>query len=406
MVPVHQISMNTIRKFVPPFVLSIMLVFVLDLFTNNVTEKYLFDSNVYISIAKNGFGTELLIAPFIYRYASPLLAGAIHHYTGLSIYKVFKLIMYAGGISQLLGIFLIVNHLTKSQKSAYIGMLTVAFSMYNLKFLLFDIYRPDALAYTIILLSSWFALKKQFTPLIITTMVGLQVREFTIVPLLAFLGFTLQKERNFKSIFYLIISGMGLFLAIGVPRILIPIVKDGQDIHLSLAGIGQAIQMLQLWRRNLNIVYVCFAYFLPFLILYRPKRFKKAINNLSESQWRYILYYMFFVFLLICIGGTDMERFASYFFLPMALFVGLAGKDLSISRIFVALFLQFIFNRIWLPFPIWDFDLFIDFYGGWSATINTATLLRYTEVISLAILGIIIINLKVLTLPFTKRIKN
>ena len=113
---------------------------------------------------------------------------------------------------------------------------------------------------------------------------------------------------------------------------------------------------------------------------------------LSAEQRYYLLSYMGFVFLLIIVGGTDMERFASYFFLPMAVFVGFLVINQTLLSIFVVVSLQFIFNRIWLPFPIWDYDLFASFYGGWSNVINPTTLWRYVEVVTYALLGNIVIH--------------
>jgi len=66
--------MQKLRKYVLPFITSIALVFLVDALTNGVTEKYLFDSNFYLGIAERGFETKLLVAPFGYRYATPLLA--------------------------------------------------------------------------------------------------------------------------------------------------------------------------------------------------------------------------------------------------------------------------------------------------------------------------------------------
>ena len=115
-------------------------------------------------------------------------------------------------------------------------------------------------------------------------------------------------------------------------------------------------------------------------------------HMLSAEQLHYLLYYIGFVFLLIIVGGTDMERFASYFFLPMAVFVGLLVRNQPVTKIMIAIFLQFVFNRIWLLFPIWDYGLFANFYGGWSVVINTSTLWRYLEVFAYAVIGNIIVH--------------
>lgn len=375
-----------------PLIVSLSLVLLIDGLTNGVTEKYLFDSNVYLGIAEQGFETDLLVAPFVYRYGAPLLARTLHSYTGLSIYKSFKLITYIGLVSQLFGIYLIIHFLTQSRKSAYVGMLVVAFSMYNLKYLLFDVYRADTMAYAIILLCSWFALRGQFLPLILVTAIGLQVREFVAVPLLAFVAVRLQRDGFGKALRYLVVSLLCLFIAAGLPRLLIPVVRSEQAVKFSLDGIQGLLFMLSHWKRDVNLVYVCFAYFLPFFILYRPSKKPEILRFLSAEHRTYILYYFGLILSLIIMGGTDMERFASYFFIPMAVFVGLLVIDQSNVGIFITVFLQFIFNRIWLLFPIWDYDLFANFYGGWSTVINPSTLWRYGEVVTYAVLGNIFVN--------------
>lgn len=391
--------MQTFRKYAAPLIASFSLVLLVDALTNGVTEKYLYDSNFYLGIAQRGFEEDLLVSPFVYRYATPLLARAINQFTGLSIYKSFKVLTYIGMIGQLFGIFLVVHSLTHSRKSAYASMLVVAFSMYNLKYLLFDVYRADSLAYALILLCTWFAFKRQFLPLILITMLGLQVREFAVVPLLSYLVVHFQREGFRKSLPHIVVSLLGLFIAAGLPRLLIPIVRDEQTIKFSMAGIRHLIYQLSLWRRDINLVYVCFAYFLPFFILYRPSKQKVLQGLLSTEHPSYLLSYMGFVFLLIIVGGTDMERFASYFFLPMAVFVGFLVIDQSLISVALVISIQFIFNRIWLPFPIWDFNLFASFYGGWSNIINSATLWRYGEVITYALLGKFVIHFNNRELP-------
>ena len=386
--------MQAIRKYVIPLLASISLVLLVDALTNGATEKYLFDSNFYLGIAEHGFERDLLVAPFIYRYGTPILAGTLYRITGLSIYKSFKLLAYLGLIGQLFGSYLVVHFLTKSRKSAYVGMAVVAFSMYNMKYLLFDVYRADTLAYAFILLCTWFAWKRQFLPLILITTVGLQVREFVAVPLLAFLLSKVQREGFRKSLGHIGITLLTLFIAVGLPRLLIPIVRNEQTVKFSLEGIRQLLYLLSLWRRDINLVYVCFAYFLPFFMLYRPSRQKDIQYLLGAEYQSYLFIYMGLVFLLIIVGGTDMERFASYFFLPMAVFVGLLVVDRSMISVMAVVTVQFIFNRIWLPFPIWDYDLFASFYGGWSNIIDPTTLWRYVEVIAFALLGNIGLHLK------------
>ena len=379
--------LSLLKRYAIPFGVSIALVVFVDILTNGVTKKLLFDSNLYIGMAEHGFARELRISPFIYRFAGPFLAGTIHHFIGLSIYKSFKVIAYVGAISELFGVFLLVRHLTQSEKSAYIGMLSVAFSLYNIKYPLFDVYRPDILVYPIILISTWLAFKDYFFPLLLTTMIGLQFREFAIVPLLAYLATKLQREGSKTSIRNVTISMIGLFIAVGIPRLLIPVVEHAEAVQLSPQGIAQAIHLISIWPRNINIVYIVLAYFLPFLILFRRSQIRTVLGEIPLEQVSYLAYYSGIVLLLIIVGGTDLERFATYFFLPLAVLTGLLAKNQSFIRILLILTLQIIFNRIWLPFPVWDFDLMVNFYSGWSNVINTASLWRFAELIALAVIG-------------------
>ena len=376
-----------LKRFVVPFGVSIAVVIIIDILTNGITEKLLFDSNIYIGMAEHGFARELRISPFIYRYPAPFLAGITHRFIDLSIYKSFKVITYIGAISELLGVFLLVRHLAKSEKSAYTGMLSVAFSLYNIKYPLYDVYRPDILAYPIILICTWLAFKDYFFPLLLTTMIGLQFREFTIAPLLAYLANKLQSERSKISIRNVTISMIGLVIAIGIPRLLIPVVEHAEAVQLSPRAIDQLIQLLSMWPRNINIVYIVLAYFLPLLILYRRSQLKDVLEEIPIEQIRYLAYYSGIVFLLLVIGGTDLDRFAAYFFLPLAVLTGLLAKNQSFVKILLVLTIQIIFNRIWLPFPVWDFDLIVNFYSGWSNVINTASLWRFAELIALAVIG-------------------
>ena len=379
--------LSLLKRYAIPFGVSIALVVFVDILTNGVTKKLLFDSNLYIGMAEHGFARELRISPFVYRFAGPFLAGTIHHFIGLSIYKSFKVIAYVGAISELFGVFLLVRHLTQSEKSAYIGMLSVAFSLYNIKYPLFDVYRPDILVYPIILISTWLAFKDYFFPLLLTTMIGLQFREFAIVPLLAYLATKLQGQVSKTSIRNVAISLIGLFIAVGIPRLLIPVVEHAEAVQLSPQGIAQAIHLISIWPRNINIVYIVLAYFLPFLILFRRSQIRTVLGEIPLEQVSYLAYYSGIVLLLIIVGGTDLERFATYFFLPLAVLTGLLAKNQSFIRILLILTLQIIFNRIWLPFPVWDFDLMVNFYSGWSNVINTASLWRFAELIALAVIG-------------------
>ena len=141
--------------------LSTSIVLGLDIITNTIdTKKYAWDFLYYIAMAKDGFNAQPLASPFAYRYLTPLIVNGITGISSLSIEHGFLLVAYLGAIAQLAGIFFFTNWLTNSRKGAYLAMLVTALSLFNIKFLLFDIYRPDHLAYALILLQTYFAFEK------------------------------------------------------------------------------------------------------------------------------------------------------------------------------------------------------------------------------------------------------
>src|SRR5258708_4412828 len=165
--------------------------------TNSIDiQKFQWDFIYYIAMAQNGFNTPLA-SPFVYRYVTPLLVYEMTHSFGLGLDDGFKVIAYLGSFLQLTGVFLFTRWFTRSLKGAYVALVITAFSLFNVKFLLFDIYRPDHLAYALILLQTCFAFKRKFFSLIITTLIASQIREFNLIPLLAYLfAFAVRKDRR------------------------------------------------------------------------------------------------------------------------------------------------------------------------------------------------------------------
>jgi hypothetical protein len=106
------------------------------------------------------------------------------------------------------------------------------------------------------------------------------------------------------------------------------------------------------------------------------------LTELSREQIHYLAYYSGLVLLLLFIGGTDLYRFAAYFFIPLAVLTGLLATNQSWMVILPVLLIQIIFNRIWL-----SNSALISFYGGWYDVINNASLWRFAELIVLAVFG-------------------
>jgi hypothetical protein len=145
------------------FAFAVGWVFALDLFTNSLNiYRYVWDHYHYIDMAQNGIvGNEALVGPYAYRPAVPLLARFIAHFTERSVTAGFRIVTYGGLISQLVLVFVLARQFTRKGWVAWTIVLVIAFSTYNVKFLLFDIYRPDSLAFTLILIGMLAFVQRQ-----------------------------------------------------------------------------------------------------------------------------------------------------------------------------------------------------------------------------------------------------
>ena len=185
-----------------------------------------------------------------------------------------------------------------------VALLVTAFSLFNVKFLLFDVYRPDHLAYALILLQTYFALERRFWPLLLSTMLACQVREFNVVPLLAYL-FALSRTQPEASavpkrpavLSEALISAVGLVAALGLPRLLIPVAEDYQFASLTRDGLLRILLAPFVLSRDANFVYSVIAYLLPSLMIAGVTEAASALGSVSPSAgvtfWSTALWYWF-----------------------------------------------------------------------------------------------------------------
>ncbi len=367
---------------------SAILVLGLDLLTNAIdTKKYAWDFVYYITLAKDGFDAKPLASPFAYRYLTPFTVNLISRASGLSIEHGFLIVAYFGAIAQLTGVFLFTHWLTKSRKGAAIAMAVTALSLFNVKFLLFDIYRPDHLAYALILLQTYFAFEKKFLPLLIATVIASQIREFNIVPLVAYLVVALRTEERPKFIGQTSLSALFLLPAIILPRLLIPVTENYQIAGFSPEAILTTLLLPFMPSVSINFIFSIFAYLLPLLFLADTKTIKSTLAGLPDNQRIYLYTYTVLVLFLSFLGGTDFFRFATFLFLPQIILFGFIAPQKSNLSIGLMLAAIFIFNRIWMPFPMADRDQYRDFYGGHSLQLSMATLYRSLEWLAFVIVG-------------------
>jgi len=363
-----------------------ILIVLIDLFTNSLDiHKYDWDFKFYIAFAEDGFSMDKLSSPGAYRYMTPFLVSALHTLSSLSIPEAFKILSYMGLWLQLMGIYLFVSYYSKSTLGGIVAMLVTAFSAVNVKFLLFDPFRPDIFAYFIVVLAVYLALKKRVLWLMIVTAIGVQFREFTIVPLIAYflnLGFN-REWSELKR--YAIPFILTLIVSVLLPRMLIPITYSYQNFK----SINDLLVIpLNGWR-DFNWLYTILLYFLPTFILLTRSKIKKIKELISPQDFTFITIYALLVALLSMYGGTDLARFTTYFFIPQIVMIGFLAPLSTRMELIYMLTALFFFNKIHTDIPVWNSKLYMDWYGGYANIVTTATymhLLRMVLIIGVAVL--------------------
>lgn len=377
------------------FLISILIILGLDALTNSIDiTKNQWDFIYYIAMSKDGFNAEPLASPFAYRFFTTGLVNLLFR-LGLSIESGFRLIAYLGAFTQLTGIFFFVRWATRSARGAWIALFITAFSLFNVKFLLFDPFRPDHLAYALILLQTFFAFERKFAPLLALTLIGSTIREFNLVPLAAYI-FMLAREKGIQNIAVRqgFVSALLILPAVLLPRLLIPVTEDFQLIGLTPQKLLNAVILPFIPSFMINFIFSILAYFLPLMLLTNPRSIKAAMNEIPSHQYVYLTAYTALVLILSFFGGTDYNRFASFLFLPQIILIGQLAPNIPYRKFAFVLTCLFIFNRLWAHIPDWDTQSYRDFYGGFALQLNMSTLYRFFELAGFMLIGWLIHKMK------------
>lgn len=379
--------------------LALVCVIGIDLVTNELdTEKYQWDFTVYIDLAENGvWENQHRTAPSAYRFATPLLAGSIKRVFDVSIETSFRILAYLGAVGQLFGIFVLGRYFRFSVKTSVVLMLVTAFSMLNVKFLLFDVYRPDHLAYPLMIVGILAITTEATSLLVFVSVVGLQVREFLVIPPVLFLYDTLKRWWQDPTQRGLLIKALVVAFAVTVsiilPRALLSVDRSYQEIDPlnKPNSLGKLLLTPLNLKRDVNLLLSVVGYALPLFLIVTRDRIRRALEKVGSSR-ALLLLYVGLVLFMTMYGGSDIMRFVTYLFIPQALLVGyvLADGDVHDLEIVYMLVAVFIFNRIMWPIPIWDVDLYLDFLGGFEDRVNVGTAKRFAEFSTYVVLAILL----------------
>ncbi|MDZ4158380.1 MAG: hypothetical protein U1B80_01195, partial [Anaerolineaceae bacterium] len=166
-------------------VIALVVLLVIDRLTNRFTgvEGHAWDTVYYIDMAEKGIvGNPNLGSPYAYRFLTPLFARAINQAFNQPTVFGFRVAAYTGLLGTLFGLYLIARHLNARYWIAVIVMLVPATALFNVKFILFDSYRPDQFAYFCLVFALLALMKGKIALSILLSVIGLQTREFPIIP--------------------------------------------------------------------------------------------------------------------------------------------------------------------------------------------------------------------------------
>lgn len=363
---------------------SLLLVLIMDLITTSLdVAVYHWDHVWYIDMALRGMTEAKLAAPFAFRMGTPLLAGLLHDMAGLTIEGSFRSIAYAGAVLQLTGLYWLLRRLGSGYGVAAIAVVVVALQLMNLRFLMFDVYRPDHLAYAFIVVCFWLAWSDRLMALAIATMVGLQFREFVIVPLVAHVFVTVMRRRDAGEVRrVLLVLFSVILLGYLLPRLLIPVSADHQFVRFSRSGMKAIFKAVTSPARMGNILLAVVSYLLPFLLLVTPERMRDLRSSRRFIALApYLIAYSLLVLLLLTFGGTDLARFSTYFFLPLAVMLVLTLPMAGVPERIVSVLSVLVVSRVFLPIPQYPVEMQLDFFLPYHDRMTWYSVLRAVEIV-------------------------
>ncbi len=378
--------------------LACCCVVLIDLCTNEIdTSKYSWDFKLYIEMARHGFVANVK-APFAYRYGATIPVHLMYSLLDVSIHDGFKLLAYSGAAASLFLVYYFMRFFGFSHVTGLLGLLVVALSRAHVKYLQFDVYRPDHLAYPLMLLAMILVFQKKWFAAAIVSVLGLQIREFLVIPPLVLLvqqvmsAFS-EPSKRARCLLRSAVISVVVGLAIVLPRLLIDVEGSIQRID-PFNNPGSLTRLFSdplNIRKNINFTLSLLTYILPSLLMVTLDRLRYVWHS-SQDKRLLLCSYSFFVLVMALYGGSDYNRFMTYLFIPQIVFLGLIFDTRPRLSEVIYMFVALVFiNKIFLQVPIWDFNLYLDDFGGWRDRVNFHTLNRFM-ILLVAIVGAIVMR--------------
>lgn len=361
-----------------PALVAVLVVAAFENSTNFIDiVRFKWDNVRYLAMADRWFAPADMASPFAYRWGTPALARIISDTFSVSTTLGFRVLAWLGAGAQLVAVFWLVREVFSSTKAGWAGFTVTALSVWNVRFLTFDPYRPDPLAYPIIILASLAALKQRWGWVLVLTLLGSPFREFAVVPLLAVLA-TLMTTKNWQTLRRLILPAVAvLAVSVVLPRALITVVEDNRQTVTIGSFIDDLDYLIGYPGRHLNILLGYLSYFVPVLMLATFARLRGVSQGIDRPFRHYLRWYSLLVFALVFMGGTDIHRFVTFMVVPLAIAAGGLAIRVRPIELIVAFAATFWFNRLVEPIPDVEVLDYKNFWAAYSGLVNLSTLQRF-----------------------------
>ena len=355
----------------------------------------------YLDMASNGvIGNKHLVSPFAYSLAVPLIVRGLAHLLNLESAIAFHLCAYTACMAFVVCCFYFARSVGAGVVSGVLTGVTLALNFNIVKWALFAGTMVDIYVYPLILLAFWLILRKRFYACLAVSGIGLFFKEFMLLPLLTqAAALAVRKWQTFPRrqwlkdlIKPLSITLLVLLVCFLLPRLLIHVeraVKDYAgvapiDPFRNPASLRRLYSFPANIRRDFNIVFAYFSWWLPVLLLLDTRRLQLLWDRLQPYRLVCALF-LGFHFLLVMYGGTNLDIFATYSLpiLIMVLIVLLEEGAVQLWEKILMVLLVFLFNRIWMhiPLPQQDLHTYLNFYGGFDDLVTRRSLFRMTELL-------------------------
>lgn len=384
-----KIQSAKLKEFILYLVIAVSLTIVVDMvtisyLTNDYPDKYNWDHFYYINMVQTD---NWFAAPFAYRFGTPLMVRGIVSVTNASIETGFRIVAYLGVIGQILGLFYLGRHFQFSLRTRVLTVFAAATYFYNMRFLMFNVYQVDQMGLALLLLSFLMLLRRNIPMLVLATVIGLQFREFVIIPAAIFVAqgavSLFKGALNRKQALEVIIVFVSTSVAVIVPRLFIETTGSLAVIEPKLPGLTlQRLMNVPLdIARDLILVYYLAAYLLPLLLLITPRRLSSAWGRLEGYRFM-LAFYSIFLFVLVMYAGTDIGRFMPYYCIPMVIMLGMMLEEgIPLYEIIFLLMAVAIFNKVHYQVPNHPMSLLI-FYGAHENRGLAVSVVRFAELLA------------------------